>query len=95
MAANLAAAGADYALVAAEPPRLSGQWQGPLKVPGGTLTLVVTIVPLSTGTYYAALDVPQQHISRMPVEVEVKDDNLVLRIDAPIYFTNASYLRER
>ena len=64
-----------------EPPRLNGQWQGALKVPGGTLTLLVTIVPLSNGTYYSALDVPQQHISRMPVEVEVKGDNLVLRIE--------------
>ncbi|WP_254244885.1 hypothetical protein [Hymenobacter sp. BRD67] len=66
---------------AAEPPRLNGQWQGPLKVPGGTLTLAITIVPLSNGTYYAALDVPQQRISRMPVEVELKDDNLTLRIE--------------
>jgi pimeloyl-ACP methyl ester carboxylesterase len=67
--------------VADEPPRLNGQWQGPLKVPGGTLTLIITIVPLSNGTYYAALDVPQQRINRMPVEVELKDDNLVLRIE--------------
>jgi pimeloyl-ACP methyl ester carboxylesterase len=66
---------------AGEPPRLNGQWQGPLKVPGGTLTLIITIVPLSNGTYYAALDVPQQRINRMPVEVELKDDNLVLRIE--------------
>ena len=65
---------------AAEPPRLSGQWQGPLAVPGGSLTLLITIVPLSNGTYYAALDVPQQHISHMPVDVELKDDNLTLRI---------------
>ncbi|RZL12959.1 MAG: hypothetical protein EOO62_09600, partial [Hymenobacter sp.] len=80
-AACLAAAGASRASVASEQPRLSGQWQGPLKVPGGTLTLVITIMPLSNGAYYAALDVPQQHINRMPVEVEVKDDNLVLRIE--------------
>jgi pimeloyl-ACP methyl ester carboxylesterase len=66
---------------AGEPPRLNGQWQGPLTVPGGTLTLIVTIVPLSNGTYYAALDVPQQRISRMPVEVEVKDDNIKLSIE--------------
>jgi pimeloyl-ACP methyl ester carboxylesterase len=66
---------------AGEPLRLNGQWQGPLQVPGGTLTLMVTIVPLSNGAYYAALDVPQQRISRMPVEVELKDDNLVLRIE--------------
>ncbi|RZK53757.1 MAG: alpha/beta hydrolase, partial [Hymenobacter sp.] len=78
---NFTVLGAGRGPAATEPPRLSGQWQGPLKVPGGTLTLVITIVPLSTGTYYAALDVPQQHISRMPVEVEVKDDNLVLRIE--------------
>lgn len=64
-----------------DPPRLSGQWQGPLKVPGGSLTLLITIVPLSNGTYYAALDVPQQHISRMPVEVALKDDNLTLRVE--------------
>jgi pimeloyl-ACP methyl ester carboxylesterase len=66
---------------AEEPPRLNGQWQGPLKVPGGSLTLMITIVPLSNGTYYAALDVPQQRISRMPVEVELKGDNLTLRIE--------------
>jgi pimeloyl-ACP methyl ester carboxylesterase len=65
---------------AGDPPRLSGQWEGPLKVPGGALTLVITIVPLSNGTYYAALDVPQQHISHMPVEVELKADDLILRI---------------
>ncbi|MGI4862485.1 MAG: alpha/beta hydrolase family protein [Janthinobacterium lividum] len=64
-----------------EPTRLNGQWQGPLKVPGGALTLMITIVPLSNGTYYAALDVPQQRISRMPVEVELKGDDLTLRIE--------------
>ena len=72
---------ASHLPAAGEPPRLNGQWQGPLQVPGGTLTLIITIVPLSNGTYYAALDVPQQRISRMPVEVELKDDNLVLRIE--------------
>lgn len=66
---------------AAELPRLNGQWQGPLKVPGGALTLAITIVPLSNGTYYAALDVPQQRINRMPVEVELKGDKLILRIE--------------
>ncbi|MEJ7662230.1 MAG: hypothetical protein WKG07_23000 [Hymenobacter sp.] len=64
-----------------EPTRLSGQWQGPLAVPGGTLTLLITIVPLSNGGYYAALDVPQQRISRMPVEVELTGNDLTLRIE--------------
>jgi len=63
------------------PPRLSGQWEGPLPVPGGQLKLILTIVPLSNGTYYAALDVPQQRISRMPVEVQLKDDDITLRIE--------------
>ena len=64
-----------------EPARLSGQWQGPLTVPGGALTLLITIVPLSNGTYYAALDVPQQRISRMPVEVQLAGNDLTLRIE--------------
>ncbi|WP_345236857.1 alpha/beta hydrolase [Hymenobacter saemangeumensis] len=63
------------------PPRLSGQWEGPLTVPGGALKMIITIVPLSNGTYYAALDVPQQRISRMPVEVTVKDDDISFRVE--------------
>ena len=63
------------------PVPLSGQWKGPLKLLGGEITLIITIVPLTNGTYYAALDAPQQRISRMPVEVELKDDNLTLRIE--------------
>ena len=64
-----------------EPARLNGQWQGPLKVPGGSLTLSITIVPLSNGTYYGALDVPQQRISRMPVEVTIKEESITLGIE--------------
>ena len=63
------------------PALLNGQWRGPLKMLGGEITLVITIVPLTDGTYYAALDAPQQRISRMPVDVELKGDNLTLRIE--------------
>jgi len=66
---------------AGDSPTLNGQWKGPLKVPGGTLDLIITLVPLSNGTYYAALDVPQQHISRMPVEAETKGDEITLKIE--------------
>ena len=69
---------------AGDPPAvapLNGQWRGPLKMLGGEITLVITIVPLTNGTYYAALDAPQQRISRMPVDVELKGDNLTLRIE--------------
>ena len=58
----------------AAPAPLNGQWKGPLKLLGGEITIIITIVPLTNGTYYAALDAPQQRISRMPVEVELKDD---------------------
>ena len=60
---------------------LNGQWKGPLKMLGGEITLIITIVPLTNGTYYAALDAPQQRISRMPVEVESQGSDLTLRIE--------------
>ena len=72
------------AIAAGDPPispPLNGQWRGPLKMLGGEIIVVITIVPLTNGAYYAALDAPQQRISRMPVEVELKGDNLTLRIE--------------
>ena len=68
------------AVAAGAGPVLNGQWAGPLKVPGGQLKLIITIVPLSNGTYYAALDAPQQRISRMPAEVTVKGVDIVISI---------------
>ncbi|WP_460615126.1 alpha/beta hydrolase family protein [Hymenobacter seoulensis] len=70
------------ALAAGTPPLvLNGQWKGPLKVPGGQLTLIITVVPLSNGSYYAALDAPQQRISRMPAEVEIKGLDISISIE--------------
>ncbi|SEU05868.1 hypothetical protein SAMN04487998_3689 [Hymenobacter actinosclerus] len=66
---------------AVEPPKLNGQWSGPLKVPGGELQLIITIVPLSNGSYYAALDAPQQRISRMPAEAVVKGTDITVSIE--------------
>ncbi|MFC6221685.1 alpha/beta hydrolase family protein [Hymenobacter artigasi] len=63
------------------PAPLNGQWKGPLKLLGGEISIIITIVPLTNGAYYAALDAPQQRISRMPVEVELKGDNLTLTIE--------------
>jgi uncharacterized protein len=63
------------------PTVLNGQWKGPLKVPGGQLDLIITIVPLSNGAYYAALDAPQQRISRMPAEVTLKGLDLTISIE--------------
>ncbi|SDY90703.1 alpha/beta hydrolase family protein [Hymenobacter psychrophilus] len=66
---------------AAEPPKLNGQWAGPLKVPGGELKLILTIVPLTNGSYYAALDLPQQRISRMPATATVKGTDITVSIE--------------
>ena len=66
----------------ADAPKLNGQWAGPLKVPGGQLKLIMTIVPLSNGSYYAALDAPQQRISRMPAEVTLKGTDITISIEA-------------
>ena len=63
------------------PTPLNGQWKGPLKLLGGQITIVITIVPLTNGTYYGALDAPQQRISRMPVAVEMHGTDLRLRIE--------------
>ena len=60
---------------------LSGQWKGPLKLLGGQINVIITVVPLTNGTYYGALDAPQQRISRMPVVVELKGTNVKLRMD--------------
>jgi pimeloyl-ACP methyl ester carboxylesterase len=50
-------------------------------MPGGKITVIITIVPLTNGTYYGALDAPQQRISRMPVDVELHGTDLKLRIE--------------
>ncbi|MCC3155053.1 alpha/beta fold hydrolase [Hymenobacter sp. BT770] len=65
----------------AGPAPLNGQWKGPLKLLGGQITVIITIVPLTNGTYYGALDAPQQRISRMPVAVELHGTDLKLRIE--------------
>ncbi|MDB5233569.1 MAG: hypothetical protein JWR44_562 [Hymenobacter sp.] len=64
-----------------KPAPLNGQWKGPLKMLGGEITVIITIVPLTNGTYYGALDAPQQRISRMPVEVSLTGADLKLRIE--------------
>ncbi|UOQ66703.1 hypothetical protein [Hymenobacter volaticus] len=58
-------------------PTLDGLWKGPLKMPGGQLEVVFRLVSLTGGSYFATLDVPMQKVSRMPVQVEVRNDTVV------------------
>jgi pimeloyl-ACP methyl ester carboxylesterase len=57
---------------------LAGLWKGPLPVLGGKLDLTVSVVPLAGGTFFAALDVPAQRVSRMTVEVTVRGDSVLM-----------------
>ncbi|MBG8556401.1 alpha/beta hydrolase family protein [Hymenobacter guriensis] len=55
---------------------LEGQWQGPLPVPGGKLDVRIAITELANNAYFATLDVPQQRLSRVPMEVKVQGDTV-------------------
>ncbi|ALD21832.1 alpha/beta hydrolase family protein [Hymenobacter sp. DG25A] len=68
-------------LAGPEDPKLNGQWSGMLKVAGTEMEMIVTIVPLSTGGYYAALDIPKQKISRMPMKASLTNQDVLLKID--------------
>ncbi|WP_167856432.1 alpha/beta hydrolase family protein [Hymenobacter metallicola] len=45
------------------------------------MDLILTVVPLTGGTYYAALDVPKQRVSRMPVEMALTNSDVLLKIE--------------
>ena len=57
---------------------LGGLWKGKLTVLGGQLDLTISVVPLAGGKYFAALDVPAQKVSRMPTEIIVRGDSVLL-----------------
>ncbi|MCB2409521.1 alpha/beta hydrolase family protein [Hymenobacter lucidus] len=78
-----------------EPAPLSGQWKGQLKVPGGSFELIITIVPLTGGSYYAALDMPRQKISRMPVEMSLVKEDISLKIEQAGSRFNGKLSRDR
>lgn len=61
---------------------LGGLWKGKLSVLGGTLDLTISVVPLAGGKFFAALDVPAQKVSRVPTEVTVRGDSVLLSMPA-------------
>lgn len=69
---------ATRALAEDAPSPLDGYWKGPLKVPGGQLEVIFRLIKLTDGTYFAAMDVPLQKVSRMPVAVMVRGDTISL-----------------
>jgi len=70
---------------AARPPTgasLEGLWSGELTVPGGDLELSISIIRLTGGKYFGALDVPMQRLNRVAVEVRqpAGSDSVVLLV---------------
>ena len=61
---------------------LEGLWKGKLPVLGGQLDVTISVVPLTGGGYFAALDVPAQKVSRMVTEVTVRGDSVLLWMPA-------------
>ncbi|OGX85485.1 hypothetical protein BEN48_01180 [Hymenobacter glacialis] len=49
---------------------------------GGELDVTISIVPLANGRYFAALDVPAQKVGRMPTEITVRGDSVLMRMPA-------------
>jgi pimeloyl-ACP methyl ester carboxylesterase len=62
----------------ADAPPLDGLWKGPLQMPGGQLEVIFRLVKLSSGEYFATLDVPLQKASHLAVTVETRADTVVL-----------------
>lgn len=50
-------------------------------MPGGQLEVVFRVVSLSGGTYFATLDVPQQKVSHMAVQMNLRGDTVVLAVE--------------
>lgn len=63
---------------AAPGPPLDGLWKGPLQLPGGKLEVIFRLVKLSSGDYFATLDVPLQKVSHLPVSVTMHADTIIL-----------------
>ena len=63
---------------AAEAPPLDGLWKGPLKMPGGQLEVIFRLVKLTSGEYFATLDVPMQRVSHLAVQVTTRGDTVIL-----------------
>ena len=76
------AAGASPGTTTLETLPLGGLWKGKLPVLGGQLDVTISVVALSSGGFFAALDVPAQRVSRMATEVTVRGDSVLLWMPA-------------
>jgi hypothetical protein len=50
---------------------LEGLWQGKLLMPGGALGLTISVIALTDGGYFVALDVPMQKLNRELAELQL------------------------
>ena len=61
---------------------LGGLWKGKLPALGGQLDVTISVVPLTGGKFFVALDVPAQKVSRMVTEITVRGDSVLLWMPA-------------
>ena len=72
----------------ADAPALDGFWQGPLQLPGGKLAVIFRLVKLSSGEYFATLDVPLQKVKNLTVAVTTEGPAITLTsAEANSHFT--------
>lgn len=72
----------------ADAPALDGLWQGPLQLPGGKLDVIFRLVKLSSGEYFATLDVPLQKVKNLTVAVTTEGPAITLAsVEANCHFT--------
>ncbi len=72
----------------ADAPALDGLWQGPLQLPGGKLDVIFRLVKLSSGEYFATLDVPLQKVHNLTVVVTAEGSTVTLAsAEANCHFT--------
>jgi len=62
---------------------LHGLWHGALALPGGRIAMTVSIISLTGGQYFAALDVPMQKLSRVPAELQLVPSTDSVRLLLP------------
>ncbi|MEJ7662927.1 MAG: hypothetical protein WKG07_26925 [Hymenobacter sp.] len=62
----------------ADAPTFDGLWQGPLQPPGGKLDVIFRLVKLSSGEYFATLDVPLQKVKNLTVVVTAEGSTVTL-----------------
>ena len=67
-------------VVAIDVPDLAGLWQGPLPIPGGSLSVALAVQQPAANKLIATLELPARRMSRLPVSVTLKGDSVIFLV---------------